>query len=83
MNLYAKIENDTTKAVSVGIGTNEAFYQSIGMELMEVEQGYDGNWYLSGYAPIKPQEMIDAELQKQYTNFIQSMLDKEAQKLRL
>lgn len=83
MNLYAKIENDTTKAVSVGIGTNKVFYQFIGMELMEVEQGYDGNWYLSGYAPIKPQEMIDAELQEQYTNFIQSILDKEAQALRL
>ena len=83
MKVYAKIENQDSKVVSVGIGTNEAFYQSIGMELMEVEQGYDGNWYLSGYAPIKPQEMIDAELQARYTNFIQSMLDKEAQKLRL
>lgn len=83
MKCYAKIENEQTKTVSVGTATDIAFYESIGMELMEVEQGYDGQWYLSGYAPVKPQELIEKELQKHYTDLIQSILDKEAQALRL
>ena len=61
MKKFAKIENEETKAVSVGTGTDTKFYEAIGMLEMEVEQGYDGTWYLQGYAPIKPQEMIDAE----------------------
>lgn len=58
---YAKIENEQTKVCSVGLGTNTGFYKSIGMTEMEVEQGYDGNWYLQGYAPEKPQERVEAE----------------------
>lgn len=58
---YAKFENEETKAVSVGLGTNDEFYESIGMTLQEVEQAYTGEWYLKGYAPQKPQEVIEAE----------------------
>ena len=60
--MYAKIENEETKQVSVGTGTNTAFYQSIGMVEMEVEQAYDGSWYLKGYAPEKPIEQREAEV---------------------
>lgn len=58
---YAKVTNNETKACSVGVGTNEAFYKAIGMTLQDVEQGYDGIWYLAGYAPSKPQSEIDNE----------------------
>lgn len=51
---YAKIINEETKACEVGLGTNSSFYQSIGMVEMDVEQAYNGNWYISGYAPEKP-----------------------------
>lgn len=54
MKKYAKIINEETKLCEVGLGTNSAYYQSIGMTEMEVEQAYDGNWYLSGFAPEKP-----------------------------
>ena len=81
MKKYAQIIDEETKSVSVGIGTNTDFYTSIGMELMDVEQGYDGNWYVAGHAPVKPQELIEAELQKHYTDLIQRILDVEAQKL--
>ena len=54
MKLYAKIVNDETKLCEIGTGTNTSFYQSIGMELMDVEQSYDGSWYVAGYAPEKP-----------------------------
>ena len=52
---YAKIVNEETGLVEVGLGTNSAFYKSIGMTEMEVEQDYAGNWYLAGYAPAKPE----------------------------
>lgn len=54
MKKYAKVINEETKLCEVGLGTNSAFYQSIGMTEMEVELGYDGSWYVKGYAPAKP-----------------------------
>ena len=59
--MYAKIENEETKRCSVGIGTDTEFYRSIGMTEMEVEQAYNGQWYLKGYAPEKPVEQKAAE----------------------
>ena len=53
MKKYAKIINEKTKVCEVGLGTNSTFYQSIGMTEMEVEQAYDGSWYLLGFAPQK------------------------------
>lgn len=53
--MYAKILNEETKEVSVGLGTDADFYKSIGMEEMDVEQAWNGNWYLKGYAPEKPE----------------------------
>ena len=55
MKKYAKVINEETKLCEVGLGTNKNFYASIGMEEMEVEQDYAGNWYLAGYAPAKPE----------------------------
>lgn len=62
MRKYAKVTNEETKACEVGIGTNIKFYQSIGMSEMEVEQGYDGQWYLAGYAPEKTIEQKEADV---------------------
>lgn len=64
MKLYAQIINERTKLVAIGEGTNTEFYKSIGMEEMEVEQAYDGAWYIKGYAPGQPLE----ELKKQKRN---------------
>ena len=52
--MYAIIIDENTKLCEVGMGTNEEYYKSLGMTEMEVEQAYDGNWYLAGYAPAKP-----------------------------
>ena len=60
--MYAKIENEETKVCSVGIGTDTEFYRSIGMTEMEVEQAWNGAWYLKGYAPEKPAEEKAAEV---------------------
>ena len=61
MKKYAKIKDQETKEVRVGYGTNSAFYESIGMTEMDVEQDINGNWYVAGYAP-KP--TIDEQNEK-------------------
>lgn len=87
MKKYAKIVNEETKACEVGLGTNSTFYQSIGMTEIEVEQGYDGNWYVLGFAPIKPEptyeevrqtrEQLYKEQKDPITCQIQSLRDEE------
>ena len=62
----AKISDPVKKTVDVGLGDNEEFYKSLGMTEMDVEQAYDGNWYLTGYAPQKPLEQQLAELESKY-----------------
>ena len=66
---YAKIIDESTKLCDVGLGTNVNLYKSLGMVPQDVEQAYNGNWYLAGYAPAKPQptlqETLD-ELEKKY-----------------
>ena len=72
--MFAKITNEETKACEVGTGTNIAFYQSIGMSEMEVEQAYDGSWYIKGYAPEKPTEQKEAEARAERDRRIDAIL---------
>lgn len=60
---YAKVINEETKLCEVGLGTNSVFYSSIGMTEMEVEQAYNGEWYLKGYAPSKPEPTTTEKVQ--------------------
>lgn len=64
MKKYAKIINETTKEVQVGVGCPDEYYIEIGMTLMDVEQAYNGLWYVEGYAPIKP-EPTEKEIRTQ------------------
>lgn len=66
MKKYAKIENQETKECSVGLGTNAAFYKSIGMEEMDVEQAYDGSWYLAGHCPAEPEKPYTEKRMAEY-----------------
>ena len=59
---YAKIINQETGLCEVGFGTNNKFYASIGMTEMEVEQAYNGEWYLKGYAPAKPEPTLEEQV---------------------
>ena len=56
MKKYAKIVDEATQLVQLGVGVNDEYYASIGMVKMDVEQGYDGNWYKKGYAPEESEE---------------------------
>jgi len=59
---YAKVINSKTKTCTVGDENGDInFYKSIGMTEQNVEQAYNGSWYLEGYAPEKPQELVDQE----------------------
>ena len=75
---FAKIINDKTKQCDVGVGTNIEFYKSIGMEEMEVEQAYDGNWYVKGFAPVKLAP-TEEEIQKFLTDGVQAYMDRKVQ----
>ena len=68
---YAKF-NDDGKTLQVGLGTDEDFYKSIGMTEMEVEQAYNGEWYLKGYAPEKPRAIIIEEELNEQQNILSS-----------
>ena len=61
MKKYAKVINEQ-KQCEVGLGTAAKFYQSIGMVEMEVEQAYNGQWYVKGYAPEKNIEIMQSEV---------------------
>ena len=75
MKKYAKIINEETKQCEVGLGTNSAFYQSIGMTEMEVEQAYDGSWYVLGFAPEKPVEEMQAEVRAVRNQYLETYVD--------
>jgi hypothetical protein len=69
---WAKIANEETKECSVGLGTDESFYSSIGMTQMDVEQcSWNGRWYLIGYCPAQPEPSKEEKilaLEKQITD---------------
>lgn len=58
MKKYAKVIDEETLACEVGTGTNTAFYQSIGMSEMDVEQAWNGAWYVAGHAPEEPEKIL-------------------------
>lgn len=78
---YAKVTDDISKSCSVGLGTNSKYYESIGMTLQEVEEAYNGGWYLKGYAPTQPidekKEIIYNELWSNYKSFQTKYVDAE------
>lgn len=75
---YCFIENEQTKEVRLGVGVDDEYYASIGMQAREVEQAYNGNWYLKGYAPVKP---APTALQKLHTLEVQTGLTRAVREL--
>lgn len=66
---YAKIINELTGLVEVGLGTNADFYKSIGMCELDVQQSdIDSNWYLVEKCPMKSEEeKLQQAKQAKYT----------------
>lgn len=79
---YTKIINEETKEVSVFLGTDIEWAISEGFEEQDVEQAYNGAWYLVGYAPEKPaptREEISALREQAYIKEVDTL---HAQKMR-
>lgn len=58
-----KTYNPKTHEVLVAVGDNIPFFESMGYtEVGEVEQAYDGRYFIAGYAPTKPQEEIEKQV---------------------
>lgn len=62
MKKYAIVTDKKTKKCDVGLGTNIISYLKMGMTEQEVEQAYDGQWYLKGYAPSKPEPTLEEQV---------------------
>lgn len=52
--MYAKIINNETKEVVAVENATREFIEANGFTEMEVEQAYNGSWYVKGYAPEEP-----------------------------
>ena len=69
MLVYAKVIDEQTKQCEIGFGNDDKFFTDLGFTKQEFEQGYDGNYYLKGYVPQKPQPTIQEQvitLEKKY-----------------
>ena len=58
---WAKLTNEETGAVIAGIGDNDGFFSSNGFVKMDIEQAYDGSWYLIDKVPVRPIEELKEE----------------------
>lgn len=74
---YAKIINEETKECNIGLGTNVEFYKSIGMTEIDVEQSYDGKWYVVGHAPVKPEPTEYEQMQERIVRLKQALADSD------
>lgn len=68
---YAKIINEQTKQCDVALGN----YVPSGFTQMEVEQAYNGAWYVAGYAPQKPQEVKEQEVRQARNSYLIDFVD--------
>lgn len=74
---YAKIINTETGLCEVGLGTNETFYKSLGMQKLDVTQSeIDEQWYLSEKLKTEAYYLKKQEFEKEQTiSEIQKQLD--------
>ena len=71
---YAIVVDEESKLCLVGEGDNVEFYQSLGMTEQDVEQCWNGSWYLTGFAPQKPAPTHD-EISKQREEYRKKHID--------
>lgn len=75
---FAKVINEETKQCDVGLGTNTEYYTKLGMTEQDVEQAYNGNWYLVGYAPTKPEPTLKERLEQLEQEYQMNRWQREA-----
>lgn len=61
-----KIHDQETNEVLIAYGDNIQFFESMGYtEVGEVEQAYDGRYFVAGHAPMMPQEKVATQVRAQ------------------
>ena len=61
MEARYKIKNAETNEVEIAIGNDIAWFEEMGFtSIGEIERGYDGKYYLIGYAPEQPLDELKA-----------------------
>lgn len=71
---YAKVCSEESKAVFVGMGSDNEFYEKNGFRLMEVEQGFDGQWYVAGNTPKITEAKCLAAFKAEYERTVEGWL---------
>lgn len=74
---YAKVVDDNTKECIIGTGTYIEFYKSMGMTELNVEESYDGRWFLKGKSPKQPEPTLEEQLIKLETEYGMSRVIRE------
>lgn len=81
---YAKIINSDTGLCSVGLGSNEKYFKSIGMEILDVEQSdIDLQWYLTEKCPMKTDRQKEIEeIEKQIEQINEELNNLDTKRIR-
>lgn len=81
---YAKIVNSDTGLCSVGLGSNEKYFKSVGMKLLDVEQSdIDFQWYLIDKCPMKTDKQKETdEIEKQINKINEELSDLDIKRIR-
>lgn len=70
-----KVINETTNEVIVANEKQEDIFKKEGFQYQEVEQAYNGYWYLVGYAPQKSQEEKEKDVRSVREQYFAQYID--------
>ena len=67
--MFAKIINEETKEVVVVESATPEFIENNDFSEMDVEQAYNGAWYIKGFAPQEPEPTYSEKRLAEYPSF--------------
>lgn len=67
---YVNIVDTKTGMCDVGLGSLDSYYDSIGMEIKDVEEAFDGKWYLK-------EKLLTDDYKEKLANFRKQNFEKE------
>jgi hypothetical protein len=73
MKVFSKVINDKTKQLDCIVCGDTSVLEDYSE--LEREIGYDGSWYLQGYAPEKPQEVKEDEGRAVRNSYLETYVD--------
>lgn len=67
--LIKQIDKNTNKILDYFLGTDIKWALDNGYREEDCEQSYNGEWYLKGYAPAKPEPTLEEQLSELETKY--------------